>query len=88
MQCLELVLLDGFPLPINVVSMLSKGTWFFNSFSVALVVFQEWKTTLLTFEEDPEPYSKVRDASICALAREAGVDVVIRTSHTLYQLNK
>ena len=49
---------------------------------------QEWNITQLTFEEDPEPYGKERDHAICALAAEFGVQVVIRSSHTLYDLRQ
>ncbi|KAJ8314578.1 hypothetical protein KUTeg_006728 [Tegillarca granosa] len=51
-------------------------------------IFREWKISTLTFEEDPEPFGKERDSAIRALAKEAGVDVVVRTSHTLYELQK
>ena len=43
---------------------------------------------MLSFEEDPEPFGKERDSAIQALAREAGVDVIIKTSHTLYPLQQ
>ncbi len=43
---------------------------------------------MLSFEEDPEPYGMGRDKTIRALAREAKVDVVVRTSHTLYPLQE
>ncbi|XP_076444483.1 cryptochrome-1-like [Babylonia areolata] len=49
-------------------------------------IFKEWNITQLTFEEDPEPYGKERDQAICALAAELGVEVVVRSSHTLYNL--
>ena len=49
---------------------------------------QEWQITTLSFEEDPEPFGKERDAAITALAQEAGVETVVRTSHTLYNLKK
>nr|UXK97092.1 cryptochrome [Haliotis discus hannai] len=49
-------------------------------------VFKEWNITHLSFEEDPEPFGKDRDASICSLATDCGVKAIIRTSHTLYKL--
>ncbi|KAB7496070.1 Cryptochrome-1 [Armadillidium nasatum] len=50
-------------------------------------IFREWGTNILTFEEDPEPFGKARDANIIAMAREMGIKVIVRTSHTLYKLD-
>ena len=50
--------------------------------------FQEWKISRLTFEYDSEPFGKERDAAIKKLAKEAGVEVIVKTSHTLYDLDK
>ncbi|KAK6987077.1 cryptochrome-1, partial [Biomphalaria glabrata] len=47
-------------------------------------LFQEWGITHLAFEEDPEPYGKERDSAISALARELSIQVITRSSHTLY----
>ena len=52
------------------------------------VHFKEWQITTLSFEEDPEPFGKERDVVIRALAQESGVDVLVRTSHTLYDPQK
>ena len=49
---------------------------------------QEWNITTLSFEEDPEPFGKERDSAIQMLAKEAGIEVIVRTSHTLYDLQK
>lgn len=49
---------------------------------------QEWGVTRLTFEYDSEPFGKERDAAIIKLAKEAGVEVVIENSHTLYDLDR
>ena len=43
---------------------------------------------MLSFEEDPEPYGKARDANVAAMAKEMGIKVIVRTSHTLYKLDK
>ncbi|XP_013166823.1 PREDICTED: cryptochrome-1-like isoform X2 [Papilio xuthus] len=51
-------------------------------------LFREWGTTELTFEEDPEPYGRVRDHNIMTKCREVGISVVSRVSHTLYKLDK
>ncbi|XP_061781180.1 cryptochrome-1-like isoform X2 [Nerophis lumbriciformis] len=51
-------------------------------------LFKEWKISRLTFEYDSEPFGKERDAAIKKLAMEAGVEVVVKTSHTLYDLDK
>ncbi|XP_045529788.1 cryptochrome-1-like [Pieris brassicae] len=50
-------------------------------------LFQEWGTTSLTFEEDPEPYGRVRDHNITTKCREVGINVLSRASHTLYKLD-
>lgn len=47
-------------------------------------LFREWKTSLLTFEEDSEPFGREKDAAIRLLAQESGVQVAVCRSHTLY----
>nr|CAD7394651.1 unnamed protein product [Timema cristinae] len=47
-------------------------------------VFLEWRVRKLTFESDTEPYALERDASVEKLARSAGVSVIQKVSHTLY----
>lgn len=32
-------------------------------------LFKEWGTTYFTFEEDPEPFGRVRDNNIVAMCR-------------------
>ncbi|XP_043255405.1 cryptochrome-1-like [Colletes gigas] len=51
-------------------------------------LFKEWGTTNLTFEEDPEPFGRVRDHNISTLCKELGISVVQRISHTLYKLDE
>lgn len=51
-------------------------------------LFKEWGTTSLTFEEDPEPYGRVRDYNIMSKCRDVGIAVTSRVSHTLYKLDK
>lgn len=51
-------------------------------------LFREWGTTALTFEEDPEPYGRVRDQNIKSKCREVGITVTSRVSHTLYKLDQ
>ncbi|XP_051964071.1 cryptochrome circadian regulator 3a isoform X1 [Xyrauchen texanus] len=50
-------------------------------------LFKEWKISRLTFEYDSEPFGKERDAAIKKLAMEAGVEVIVKISHTLYYLD-
>lgn len=50
--------------------------------------FQEWGTTNLSFEEDPEPFGRVRDRNIMAICKELSISVVSKVSHTLYELEK
>jgi hypothetical protein len=47
---------------------------------------QEWGTTYFTFEEDPEPFGRVRDLIIVAMCKEMGINVMHEHSHTLYNL--
>jgi len=51
-------------------------------------LFKEWGTTYFTFEEDPEPFGRVRDNNIVAMCREMGISVTHEHSHTLYSLDK
>lgn len=51
-------------------------------------LFKKWGTTCLSFEEDPEPFGKVRDRHIQQLCSEMGVDVIKVASHTLFKLEK
>ncbi|XP_015178589.1 PREDICTED: cryptochrome-1-like isoform X1 [Polistes dominula] len=51
-------------------------------------LFKEWGTTNFTFEEDPEPFGRVRDHKISTLCKELGISVVQRVSHTLYKLDE
>ncbi|KAL6036206.1 hypothetical protein STEG23_023942, partial [Scotinomys teguina] len=51
-------------------------------------LFKEWNITKLSIEYDSEPFGKERDAAIKKLAMEAGVEVIVRISHTLYDLDK
>ncbi|XP_033930755.1 cryptochrome circadian regulator 1a isoform X2 [Pseudochaenichthys georgianus] len=51
-------------------------------------LFKEWNISRLSFEYDSEPFGKERDAAIKKLACEAGVEVTVRISHTLYDLDK
>ena len=51
-------------------------------------LFKEWGTTYFTFEEDPEPFGRVRDKNIVALCKELGIHVVKESSHTLYKSEK
>lgn len=53
-----------------------------------LLSLQEWKVTRLTFEYDPEPYGKERDAAIIKMAQEFRVETIVRNSHTLYNLDR
>ena len=47
-----------------------------------------WKITYLSFEEDPEPFGRVRDENIKAMCKEMGVKTVTEKSHTLYDLDR
>ncbi|XP_068611205.1 cryptochrome-1-like isoform X1 [Brachionichthys hirsutus] len=51
-------------------------------------LFKEWNISRLSYEYDSEPFGKERDAAIKKLASEAGVEVTVRISHTLYDLDR
>uniref|UniRef100_A0A8C3ACC1 Cryptochrome-1 n=1 Tax=Cyclopterus lumpus TaxID=8103 RepID=A0A8C3ACC1_CYCLU len=51
-------------------------------------LFKEWNISRLSYEYDSEPFGKERDAAIKKLACEAGVEVTVRISHTLYDLDR
>ena len=52
------------------------------------MLFNKWGTTCLTFEEDPEPFSRVRDHNITEMCKELKIEVITAVSHTLYKLEK
>lgn len=60
----------------------------FEPLTVYSSALQEWNITRLSYEYDSEPFGKERDAAIKKLAFEAGVEVTVRISHTLYDLDK
>lgn len=51
-------------------------------------LFKKWGTTCFSFEEDPEPFGKVRDQNILQLCSEMNIEVIQAISHTLYKLEK
>ncbi|ELT94302.1 hypothetical protein CAPTEDRAFT_40617, partial [Capitella teleta] len=51
-------------------------------------LFQKWDISALAFEEDPEPFGKERDSAVCTKSQDAGIEVIIKTSHTLFNLQK
>ena len=51
-------------------------------------LFKQWGTTYFTFEEDPEPFGRVRDQNILAMCKEMNIAVTHEHSHTLYNLEK
>ncbi|CAB3366165.1 Hypothetical predicted protein [Cloeon dipterum] len=47
-------------------------------------LFKTWNVKCITFENDIEPYAKKRDEQIEAMAKDAGIKVIQKVSHTLY----
>ena len=47
-------------------------------------LFKAWRVTHLVFEKDTDAYARDRDAEVQKLAKEAGIEVVIRVGRTLY----
>ncbi|XP_014255348.1 cryptochrome-1-like isoform X2 [Cimex lectularius] len=51
-------------------------------------LLKEWGTTCLSFEEDPEPFGRVRDQNIIVMCKSMNIGVVTSVAHTLYKLEK
>uniref|UniRef100_A0A3Q3X309 Cryptochrome-1 n=1 Tax=Mola mola TaxID=94237 RepID=A0A3Q3X309_MOLML len=51
-------------------------------------LFKKWQITHMSYEYDSEPFGKERDAAIQKLACKAGVETIVRISHTLYDPSK
>ena len=47
-------------------------------------LFKAWKVSHLVFEKDTDAYGRSRDTEVMKLAKEAGVEVVVKTGRTLY----
>ena len=45
----------------------------------------EWGVSRLSFETDSEPFGAQRDAVVRKIAEDAGIEVLSKTSHTLYE---
>lgn len=67
---------------------MTKRTLWSSLYTINYFVPQEWQISRLSYEYDSEPFGKERDAAIQKLASEAGVEVMVRISHTLYDLAK
>lgn len=51
-------------------------------------LFDKWEISRLTFNTDGDLYSKEREEVVFSLASIAHVDVVIQTSHTLFDVER
>ncbi|KAG5935326.1 hypothetical protein E4U60_003243 [Claviceps pazoutovae] len=47
-------------------------------------LFKAWKVTHLVFEKDTDSYARERDEVVAKAAKEAGVEVVVRSGRTLW----
>lgn len=47
-------------------------------------LFKAWKISHLVFEKDTDAYARDRDEKVVELAKQAGVEVVVRMGRTLY----
>lgn len=47
-------------------------------------LFKAWRITHLVFEKDTDSYGRSRDEHVTKLARDAGVEVVVRSGRTLW----
>ena len=50
-------------------------------------IFKDWNIELISFEEDTEPYAKVRDNFILEHCKRHKIEVITAPSHTLYDMN-
>ena len=48
-------------------------------------LLSEWGVSRLSFETDSEPFGAQRDAVVRKIAEDAGIEVLSKTSHTLYE---
>ncbi|KAG6059246.1 hypothetical protein E4U17_006620 [Claviceps sp. LM77 group G4] len=51
-------------------------------------LFKAWKVTHLVFEKDTDSYARERDEAISKAAKEAGVEVVVRSGRTLWDCDQ
>lgn len=47
-------------------------------------LFKAWNVSHLVFEKDTDAYARERDAEVTRLAKESGVEVIIKLGRTLY----
>jgi cryptochrome len=47
-------------------------------------LFKEWNITHLVFEKDTDAYARDRDDKVMQLAKESGVEVIVKVGRTLY----
>lgn len=51
-------------------------------------LFKAWKVTHLVFEKDTDGYARGRDDAVAQAAKEAGVEVIVRTGRTLWDSDR
>ncbi|KAJ2969791.1 hypothetical protein NQ176_g8486 [Zarea fungicola] len=51
-------------------------------------LFKSWGVTHIVFEKDTDTYPRERDAAVEAAAKQAGVEVIIRSGRTLWDSDK
>ena len=51
-------------------------------------LFKEWKISHLVFEKDVDAYARERDERIAEMAKEAGVEVLVRHGRTLWDADE
>lgn len=51
-------------------------------------LIRQWNINRVTFEYDGEPFPRRRDDSIKRLLESEGVEVLVSTSHTLYDIDE
>ncbi|KAL9111045.1 MAG: hypothetical protein Q9227_004478 [Pyrenula ochraceoflavens] len=50
-------------------------------------LFKAWKISHLVFEKDTDAYAKDRDQQVMEMAKKAGVEVIVKTGRTLYDMD-
>lgn len=51
-------------------------------------LLREWRISHLVFEKDTDAYARERDDAVCEIAREAGVEVLMRSGRTLWDADE
>lgn len=51
-------------------------------------LFKAWNISHLVFEKDTDAYARERDEDVVKQAKECGIEVIVRTGRTLYDVDE